>query len=191
MKAKISILILFLALTSGAASARTGARVENFGSLFFGKSLILGDYYDFNNSRSFDFCWDMVRVSVPLGGNEDILLRFGGRWEYFNLGERSYKMKFHYAGAPVGVFVRRGLFKFGVQCTPEHKIYSRVREEYGTTVVTERLDGVNPLRFTTELSVTFAFVGLYGRYGVTPLFERGTHIGSDERTFSFGVVIDL
>lgn len=191
MKTKIFIILLFLTLTSGAVSAKTGARVENFGSLFFGRSLIMGDYYDIDNSRSFDFCWDMVRFSVPLGGNEDILLRFGGRWEYFNLGDQYYKMKFHYAGAPVGVFVRRGLFKFGVQCAPEYKIYSRVKEKSGTTVITERLDGANPFRFTTELSVTFAFVGLYGRYGVTPLFERGTHIGNDAHTFSFGVVIDL
>lgn len=184
-------LILILLLASTFAKAQDRPYVDNFGSLYFGKGIVDGSFFDMDLSRSFDFAWDAVKMSFPVGGRQDLSFRISGRWEYFSLGDKYYKMKFHYAGLPVGIFFRRGLFKVGGQITPEYKVYSRVKDKSFNPPIVEHLEGANPFRLTAEVSFSFTVIGLYARYSATPLFRRGYHPGSDARLFTFGLMLDL
>lgn len=185
-------LLTLLLLLSAAASQAQIRYVEPFGGLYFGWPVVTGDFPDMDLSRSHDFCLDMVRLSFPVGGNENIRFRVQARWEFFSLGSKYYKMKFHYAGVPVGFTFRRGLFKFGLQCTPLYKVYARTKDKSFERSVVERLDGVNPFRLTGEMSFSFAFIGFFGRYSATPIFSRGYYReGGNARLVTFGIAVDL
>ena len=188
---KKTFIITLLLLTATFVKAQDRPYVENFGSLYFGKCIVFGELREGGLTRTSDFVWDAVKTSFPLGTRGNVRLRIGGRWEYFSLGDKESKMKFHYAGVPVGIFLRKGLFKIGAQCAPEYKIRARLKDSSTGTTTTEHLEGVNPFRLTCEVSASFAFVGLYARYGATPLFKKGYDPGSGAHILTLGLMLDL
>lgn len=184
-------LILLLLIASTFAKAQEERFVEPFGGFYVGRAFVTGDFYDMDLSSSYEICLDLLKMGFPVGGNPNVRFRLGARWDFFTLGDKCYKMKFHYAGLPLGLTFRKRLFKVGVQCTPEYKVYSRTKDKtYGTTIV-EHLEGANPFRLSGEVSFSFAVIGLYCRYSATPLFKSGYHPGSDARLLTFGFMLDL
>lgn len=189
MKKLIPALVFLLSAISSKAQIHY---VEPFGGISFGRPIVVGDFYDMDLSRSHDFCLDLLRCGFPVWGNENIRFRIQGRWEFFSLGNKYYKMKFHYAGVPIGITFRKNLFKVGFQWTTQRKIFAREKDFRGDKTIVEKLEGVNPLRMTGELSFSYAFFGIYGRVSATPIFRRGYHPGCDDaRLVTFGIVIDL
>lgn len=128
--------------------------------------------------------WDNYHFFNPitLGNNEQ-----GNLIPYHLEGEpKKNTMNTFYLGATFGLGIRIGNVKIGANATPEILCYSESRYKDPKKHSTE-IQGLNPIRLKTGVTMMVDWFGLYVDYGLTPIFKEGT--GNDAHMASIGVKV--
>ena len=164
-------------------------------------------FFDLKNGNSFHFSTMLVGLDIGLDKRHNTSVIFGLRYtvDNFRLADRSLtlgnengmitpvtldepadksKLRVTSLGVPLSFACTpakhlklslTGYFDFTMGA---NAIYKKPKEK-------NPLSGVNSFRFGVGATVSYYCVGLYVRYGVTPLFEKG--IGPEVHPLSFGL----
>lgn len=201
--------ILVLAVLFLSFSARAQRPNWDGGGIYFGDSIVLGDFYDMNAGKSSHFSIDGFGVIVPLTPSGIVDFRANIRYTYDNLffkdkmtlvsgvngvptpmplssDVKKSKLRFHTVSLPVGFAVNPGKVSIGALIAPGYVF--DVSTKYKAPKTKGDLSRFNKFSLRIEGVFSYDGYGVYVGYGFKPLFEEGIY-GDDARILNIGVVL--
>ena len=181
----------------------------NGGGLYFGDTIVLGDFYDMNSARSNHFAIDAFGVVVPLAPSGIVDFRANLRYTYDNLffkdkmtlvsgingvpvatpllgdGIKKSKLRFHTVSLPVGFAVNPGKVSIGALIAPG--LVFGASTKYKAPKTKGEVSRYNQFSLRLEGVVSYDGYGVYVNYGFQPLFEAGIY-GDNARLLTIGAV---
>lgn len=168
-------------------------------------------FFDLRNGKSFHCSTTLVGLNVAFGRQRQFDLKTGLRYtiDNYRLSDNSITL-----GNENGMIVPRTLDEkadksklritsLGIPLTFSYRVVRNLtvavsgyfdftmgaNSIYKRPKVKNSLAGVNPFLFSTAVAIGYHRVGVYLRYGVTPLFKSG--VGPEVHPISIGFCLDM